>query len=246
MNHSFKIVGGDTDSIMFCKPDMSPFSEEEQEALLSEINSLLPKEIKFANDGIFRRVVYVKAKNYVMEDLKGKRKIKGSAFKSSTLEPILKEMLNEFIDTLIADRILDLPAVYFKYVMMVHQITDITPWCTKKTLSATTFASERKNETDIIDAIKGSEYVEGEKVYLFADANENWCLRERFSGSYSFDTHYEKIYKTAQRFSTVIPDSKTLFPNYCLKKLQKEHLEKLGIKNPKPEKEKKPRKKKEL
>jgi DNA polymerase elongation subunit (family B) len=223
---------------MFFKADLSPFSEEEQEALLSEINSLLPKEIKFANDGIFRRVVYLKAKNYVMEDSKGKRKIKGSALKSSTLEPILKEMLNEFIDAIIADKLLDLPGIYMKYVEMVPFITDIKPWCTKKTLSATTYASPRKNETDIIDAIAGSEYVEGDKVYLYATVDEKWCLAERFDGKYSFDTYFEKIFKTAQRFSTIM-DTKALFPNYCLKKPQAELLQRLGVVNPKPPKERK-------
>src|ERR1700693_3978446 len=99
--HNFRIVGGDTDSIMFCKPDMSPFSKSEQNILLEQINSLLPEHINYADDGIFSRVIYVKAKNYVMVDEKGKRKVKGSAFKSSTLEPILKQMLGEFAEAMI-------------------------------------------------------------------------------------------------------------------------------------------------
>ncbi len=250
--HQFKIVGGDTDSIMFCKPDMTAITEEEQEALISEINSLLPKEIKFANDGIFRRVVYAKAKNYVMQDFKGKLKIKGSAFKSSTLEPALKSMLQEFVqvfiepDVVVLEEMLPaLQEIYMKYVMMVHQVTDMTPWCTKKTLSATTYASERKNETNIIEAIQGSEYVEGDKIYLFSDINENWCLRERFSGIYSWDTLYHKLYNTTKRFETFL-DVKTLFKNYSLIKNQKELHEQLGIINPKPLPEKKPRKKKEV
>lgn len=247
--HNFKIVGGDTDSIMFCKQDMSPFSKEEQDSLLEEINSLLPENIRFANDGIFPRVVYLKAKNYIMLDEKGKLKLKGSSLKSSTLEPMLKTMLNEFINVIVYvidenERNIKLQEIYMKYVMMVHCITDITPWCTKKTLSATTFVSERKNETDIIDAIVGSEYVEGEKVFLYATVDEKWALRERFDGSYSWDTFYDKIFKTSQRFKTIM-DTKSLFPNFCLQKVQKEHLEKLGLKNPKPVKEKKPRKKKE-
>jgi hypothetical protein len=251
MTHNFKIVGGDTDSIMFCKPDMTSFSEEEQEKLLQEINSLLPTEIKFANDGIFRRVVYAKAKNYVMQDFKGKLKVKGSAFKSSTLEPILKQMLTDFVNVILEpevfvleDCIPKLQEIYMKYVLMVPNIKDIKLWCTKKTLSATTYASQRKNETDIVDAVRDSEYVEGDKVYLFATLDEKWCLAEKFEGSYSWDTYYEKIFKTAARFSTIL-DTKTLFPNYSLKGNQKKLHEELGIQNPKPVPEKKPRGKKE-
>ena len=122
-SHSFKIVGGDTDSIMFCKQDMSPFTEKEQEDLIAEINELLPKEIKFANDGMFSRVVYAKAKNYVMVDQKGKRKIKGSAFKSSTLEPILKQLINELVDAIIDDKQEKLTDIYHKYIKMVVHVS---------------------------------------------------------------------------------------------------------------------------
>lgn len=243
--HNFTLSNLDTDSISFCKPDMTPFSKEERSYLINEVNSLFSEEIQFSDDGFFPRFVVLKSKNYIMLDEKGKLKLKGSALKSSTLEPILKQMLSEFIDAIVYKKIEQLPDIYNKYVMMVPYITDITPWCTKKTLSATTFASERKNETDIVDAIQGSEYVEGDKVYLYATVDEKWSLAERFDGKYSFDTYFEKVYKTAQRFSTIL-DTKTMFPNYCLQKTQKQLLESLGLTNPKPPKEKKPRKTKEM
>lgn len=248
--HNFKIVGGDTDSIMFCKPDMASFSEQEQDQILDQINSLLPKEIKFANDGLFSRVVYVKAKNYCMRHMNGKQYIKGSAFKSSTLEPILKELLKEFVTIMMGpeifimeDAIPKFKEIYMKYILMVPYIKDIKPWCSKKTLSATTYDSQRPQETNIIDAIKDSEYVEGDKIWLFADLQENWKLLERFDGTYSWDSMFLKIFNTVQRFSTIM-DTKLLFPNYSLVRAQKLHLESLGLTNPKPVPEKKPRVKK--
>ena len=222
-NHNFKIVGGDTDSIMFCKPDMLPFTEEEQQSLLNEINSLLPKEIKFANDGIFSKVIYLKAKNYIMVDSKGKRKIKGSALKSSTLEPILKTMLNEMIELLLSDEQHKLKTVYEKYKAMVENITDITPWCTKKSLSPTTYNSDRKNETDIIDALRGSEYVSGDRVYLFiqskiVETGEVYkrtglpktkkitylTLKENFKGDYCRDHYYKRLKEAVKRFEPIL------------------------------------------
>lgn len=232
--HNFQIVGGDTDSIMFCKPDMSPFSKEEQENLIQEINSLLPKEIKFANDGIFTRVLYLKTKNYVMIDEKGKRKLKGSSIKSSIIEPALKNMLNEFIEALIDDRQQDLPAIYDKYIQMALNITDIKPWCTKKTLSPTTYNSERKNETDIVDAVRGTEYKSGDKVYLYAKTKvvelddfyksgakkgqrktktvKVYGLLENFDGVYDVQCYTDKVHATTKRFSTVIDTS--IFKKY--------------------------------
>lgn len=225
-NHNFKIVGGDTDSIMFCKQDMSPFSKEEQENLVKEINSLLPGYIKFKNDGSFARVIYLKAKNYLMVNDKGKWKIKGSALKSSTLEPILKQLLQEMLEAIVQDQQHLLVDIYEKYIKLVDIITDITPWCTKKTLSPTTFNSTRKNETDIIDAIQGTEYVSGDKVYLFVCTKEiptgeiyqvgkkrgqpkmktvrYYKLAEHFDGEYDKPTYRDKLYKTVNRFSTVL------------------------------------------
>lgn len=165
--HNFKIVGGDTDSIMFCKENMEEFTKEEQKALLDEINSLLPEMIRFENDGVFKTVVYVKAKNYVMVDEKGKRKVKGSAFKSSTMEPILKQMLQEITDALIEDKIDTVKDIVIKYYNMADNIQDIAPWCSKKMLSPTTYNSTRKNEMDIVDAVRGTEYKSGDRVYLY-------------------------------------------------------------------------------
>lgn len=222
-NHNFKIVGGDTDSIMFCKPDMTPFTDEEQNSLLKEINSLLPGEIKFANDGVFSKVVYLKSKNYVMVDSKGKRKVKGSALKSSTLEPIMKQMINEIVELLIIDEEHKIKSVYQKYKDMVDKIGDITPWCSKKTLSPTTFKSDRKNETDIIDAIRGKEYVSGDRIYLFTQSKiietgqfykrtglpktkrvTYLTLREDFKGTYSKEHYYNRLEDCIKRFESVL------------------------------------------
>lgn len=213
--HNFTIVGGDTDSIMFCKPDMVAFSEEEQEHLLEEINNLLPQEITFANDGMFPKVLYLKAKNYIMIDKNGKRKIKGSAFKSSTLEPRLKILLNDFIDALfdqLDGKDINLLEIYHRYIKEASNITDITPWAKKVTLSATTYKSERKNETNIIDAIQGTEYVEGDKVRIYTKADGTLKLADKFDGDYNRHKYYEKIYKTVLRFSTVIDTS--IFKNF--------------------------------
>ncbi len=247
-SHNFILSNIDTDAIAFCKQDFGSLLEE-SDSLLTELNSIFPDEINFTEDGYFPVFIVLKAKNYIIYDGK-KIKLKGSSLKSATLEPILKEMLNEFINTLVfveneLERNTKLQEIYMRYIYSVHQITDIKPWCTKKTLSATTYASERKNETDIIDAIVDSEYVEGDKVFLYATLDEKWALAERFDGNYSYDTYYGKLFKTTQRFSTII-DTKSLFKNYSLQKPQKELHEQLGIINPKPVAPKKPRKKKEV
>lgn len=230
--YNFKIVNGDTDSILICKQDMSVFPLEEQEKLIIEINEELPEFINFKNDGIFPKVLCLKTKNYVMINSKGIKKIKGSALKSATLEPALKVFLNEMIDILLYTDYLDernklLLDIYNKYVNIIKDIKDIKPWAKKQTLSKVTFDGERKNETDVINAIKGKEYGPGDKVYLISKASQvetgeiykvgknkgqpkmkkvkTLILLEDFNGEYDPDIYYEKLYKCVDRFKTVIP-----------------------------------------
>jgi hypothetical protein len=114
--HNFSLVNMDTDSISFSKPDGAPFTEEEQHSLLAELNSLYPPKIKFEHDGYFEKVCILRAKNYVLKSYvckKCKKKSlpkcdhqerivkKGSALKSSKLEPKLKQFIHEIIEVLI-------------------------------------------------------------------------------------------------------------------------------------------------
>lgn len=219
--HNFQIANTDTDSISFCKQTGESFSKEELNSLISELNDISPEYMLWENDGYYEKVIILRAKNYILYDGK-KIIIKGSGLKSSTIEPILKQMLNEFIDGLIFDKnnLLD---IYHKYVKMVSNIEDIKPWSKKMTLSATTYKSERKNETNIIDAIAFTEYREGDRVYLFPKSDGTLCLAERFEKDYDKDKYYEKIFKTALRFNSVMDMSQ--FTNFKLKRSKVKLLE---------------------
>ena len=103
--HDFKIANLDTDSISFSKQDGSVFSKQEQTCLLEELNSLFPPTIRWEHDGIFSRVVVIKAKNYILKSESGKVKIKGSALKATGREPALKEFINKVIDSYLKDLI---------------------------------------------------------------------------------------------------------------------------------------------
>lgn len=209
------LVNGDTDSIAVCKPDQTPFTEEEKKSLLDNLNSIFPEKITWADDGYYEKIIVAKAKNYIMYDGK-KIKKKGSSFKSSTLEPALKSFLDEFIQAMLEDRTNYLD-IYNKYARIIRDgITDIKPWASKKTITKTTLESTRKNETNIMDAIEGTEYVEGDKVYVFFKEDGTLCLAERFDGAYNKNAFYKKLHNCLDRFSSFMDISQ--FPNYSLKK----------------------------
>lgn len=234
--NDFILTNIDTDAISFCRQNMQPFTKEERARLIESLNTQFDDEIKFTDDGYFPKFIVLKCKNYIMVDESGKRSIKGSSLKSSTMEPVLKTMLGEFIDALLNDQQELLPIIYDKYIQKALNIKDIKPWCTKKSLSPTTYNSERKNETDIIDAIKGSEYKSGDRVYLYAKSKvieldefykagakkgqrktkkvKVYGLQENFDGDYDAQCYVDKVLATTKRFETVIDTS--IFKKYTI------------------------------
>lgn len=214
-NHDFILINADTDSIMVCKKDNSIFTEEERVTLLKELNGLSPKGLNWDDDGYYETVIILKAKNYILYDGK-KVKYKGSSLKSSTLEIALKEFLQEIIQSILNDQT-NYVEIYNKYIKEINNIQDIKRWASKKTISEKTLTSERANETKIMDAIKDSDYREGDKVYVYFKSDGSLSLIERFDGDYDKDAFYKKLYNTALRFETIM-DCKELFLNYSLKR----------------------------
>src|SRR5271157_5714878 len=173
MNHNFQISNCDTDSISFCsKTPNSVFSPQEIKSLIKEINDLSSEFMDWADDGYYKKVIILKAKNYIMQAFpdekhpEGKITYKGSALKSSKTEPALKEFLYAIIQTILDEKF-EYKLIYDKYVAEILNIQDINRWASKKSLTSTTYSSKRANETKIIDAIAGTEYKEGDKIFLY-------------------------------------------------------------------------------
>lgn len=164
--HDFTLVNLDTDSVSFSKPDGSPFTEEEQTSLLVELNSQFPEQIKWEHDGIYESFIVLKIKNYIMKQ-NGKVSKKGSSLKSSKIEPRLKDFMSEIIDCLLAGNTDNIINVYNKYVREVHNLKDISPWSSKKTITESVLNPARTNEQKILDALKGRPVSQGDKIYVY-------------------------------------------------------------------------------
>lgn len=137
--HNFTLINCDTDAIMIAKSDQTEFSEQEQEYLLKELNSLYPELIKFEDDGYFEKVIVIKAKNYILKEHgTGKVSTKGSATKDSKKEPQLRKMIDELVNSILKNNInySNLIAIYNSYVyQVINGVQDIKPWCSKKTIT---------------------------------------------------------------------------------------------------------------
>jgi len=223
ITHDFVLCGSDTDSILFCKPNGKPFSEEEQQQLLDEVNSLFPENIKFAHDGYYKSVVYIKAKNYCLYDGK-KLKYKGSALKCPMKELALKEFSNSVLDLLLNKKKDQILFLYAKYAKEIKNITDISRWSHKKTITKSVLKPKRKNESNVLDAMEGEEYSEGDKVLLYFKKGGILKLSYKFEQDHDEDRLFKKLYKTLNVFSTVLDPG--MIPDFSLKK-NRELLEEL-------------------
>lgn len=177
--YNFILVNNDTDSVTVCKPDQSPWTEDEQQQFIDNVNNQFPQLIKFSHDGYFNKIIVVKSKNYILYDGK-KIKTKGSSIRDQKKEPALREMMDKFIDAMLFDRTDTLVDIYHSYIHEALNVKDIKRWSMKKTITESILKCKgwteedilskrlRKNETDVWDAIKHLDDLQaGGKVYCY-------------------------------------------------------------------------------
>ncbi len=230
MNHNFKLINADTDSVMISKACGEEFSEQEKVDLLAELNSLFPSLINFSDDGYFSKVIVLKAKNYILlQD--GKIKKKGSSLKSSKTEKGLVKFMSEIIEVLLHGTTDQLLPIYNNYIKLVNNLTDINDYASKKTVTKSVLEPTRSTEQKILGAIGDKNVQMGDKVYVYFTApNEEGVtslkLVENWSNDHDTTQLMKRIYSTLQIFGNVIDLS--IFPKYHLKnKKVKEQLENL-------------------
>lgn len=216
MKGTFKIVNCDTDSISICKKTEKKITEEERLMICDKINSLFEEHIKFEDDGYFKRFLVIKAKNYVMVDDKGNKVYKGSSIKDAKKEPILKQLMYDVIDNLIDNRKDLIYDTYHKYVYKAGNIEDITPWCSKKTITKAVLEAKDTTQKRIKAALDDKVLQEGRKVYMFNVDKDTMCLRENFDGTYCRTKMYRRVYDTMKIFKDVIDVD--LLPNFSLRR----------------------------
>lgn len=220
-NRDLTVCNADTDSISFCLEKMNEIHKDVQNLYLNDLNKLYPENIKWEHDGMYKHFLIVGAKNYVLEGMDGKRKLKGSALTAKTKEPRLLDFIYDFIDLLLYEHNGKIPEMYDHYVKEIMNIKSIKGWCTKKTITDKVMNPERTNEQKVSDALAGEEGLQqGDKRYFFFKSDNSLCLQEKFSGDYSKERLLEKLYKSAVIFDEVY-DVKTNLLNYKLKRNQK-------------------------
>lgn len=211
----YQIVNADTDSFSYTTG--GAITSDVFKLHISQLNRPYMGKIRWEDDGQYKKVLIVKAKNYVLDDGK-ELKIKGSSLKATMKEPALKEFINGVIYYLIKERKDQIYDYYMDYVNSICNISsgEISEWCSKKTITKAVLKPERTNEQRIKEAIGQKEVNEGDKIFVFFEECDKLCLVENFNGKYCRKTLHKKLFKTLEIFSTLLDVS--IFPNYALKR----------------------------
>lgn len=235
----YTISNCDTDSISFTAGDLSL---DQRKAVLDDLNSQFPSAIRFEDDGFFKRVCILKAKNYILWDGK-KIKLKGSSIKDQKKEAALREMMDKMIAAIINQEESRLGTIYKTYIKEAMNPGDIKRWASKKTITKAILDCEdnpeaRLNERKVWDAVKAIPGLqEGDKVYLYPNIVskevtrtqlKNGKIKEKinvatalknadaWAGDHDPDKLVERVVMTVDIFSNVIDNSQ--FVDYTLVK----------------------------
>lgn len=167
----YNLVNVDTDSFSITKGTET--TSTEFSLLLDQLNFLYNSLIKWENDGIYEKVIVIRAKNYVLVK-DGKVKFKGSAMTDQKKEPALTEMLEKMIYALLDDEKAALPLIYRNYVKEALNIQFINRWVVKKTVTKSVLNPNRLTEQKVLDAIQETidkglveSVQEGDKVWIY-------------------------------------------------------------------------------
>jgi hypothetical protein len=220
---------------------MSPFTDEEQEALTAEINAMLPEFVKVSIDGYWPAMVVIKTKNRISLDTKGKIALKGSSLRSSKLEPAIKAYQKKCIDALLGLSDAELMTLYQNECKSLVSLVSVVPWASRKALSEKTFKSDRKNERSLREAVAGSGAVVGDRVQVYFDVHNNLKLIENYDPAnpdHNLPRLLKKLFTSSKLFETVVPEFKNR-TNYGLSTKAKAYNDMVRAKVL-PVKEKKP------
>lgn len=210
----FTIVNADTDSFSYTTHAVRSKLQFVDD--INELNYGYRGTIIWEDDGQYKTVVIVKAKNYVLYDGKS-IKIRGSSLKATMKEPALREFIKETIECLIKGRKDLIYDIYISYATWIHAIdhNDIAKWCSKKTITKAVLNPTRTNEQRIKDAIT-KPVEEGDKIFVFFEASDRLAMVDDFKGTFCSNTLYKKLYKTLEIFDTIIDVD--VFPNFALRR----------------------------
>jgi DNA polymerase I len=115
-------VEADTDGVYFVPP--AGHAPEADEALLARIADGLPEGVRLELDGRWVAMLSYKMKTYALLDAAGRLRLRGSAFRSRSVEPFQRRLVEEIARLLLEGRRLDVKAAVDRWLadLAAHRV----------------------------------------------------------------------------------------------------------------------------
>ncbi|MGH2506904.1 MAG: DNA polymerase domain-containing protein [Ktedonobacteraceae bacterium] len=113
------LIEADTDGVYFAVP--AEWSEEQEQALVSEIGTQLPAGIRLEYEGRYRAMFSHEVKNYALLTYGNQLVVHGVALRSSRAEPFGERFLRQALTCLMTDDVLALRQCYLAMVDALRQ-----------------------------------------------------------------------------------------------------------------------------
>lgn len=105
--------------------------------------------------------------------------------------------------------------LYNDYIIKVNNLTDITPWCSKKTYTQKVAEPSRTNEQRQLDALAGKKMQLGDKYYVYFRPDGTLGTVDSWNNDHDVNKLMARIWSTLKIFENVIPMD--TIPKYHLK-----------------------------
>lgn len=219
----------DTDGIYFRPPDGCETEGAELE-LVERISQGLPEGIDVELDGRYRSMFAYKTKNYALQDYAGRIIIKGSALRSRSLEPYLREFMRDVVESLLAGRGEIAGRFFDQYVARLRSHTPDAAWVARsETLNESPESykekvrSGKRNRSAAFEIAlaSGRPFRAGDRVsYYVSGSGRDATAYEQCRPVTSFDPNHpdinvlyyiQKLRHVQKRFELFLPKEPTLF-----------------------------------
>ncbi len=107
-----KVIEADTDGIYFIPPKEFSSDEEKAQEFVKNVGSTLPEGINLAFNGVYKKMLSYKKKNYALLDKDGNVEIKGASLISRGMEPFARKYISECIKFLLNNEIEKIHELY--------------------------------------------------------------------------------------------------------------------------------------
>ena len=205
-----RLIEADTDGVYFVLPPGID-TEREEHLFIEALSGELPEGIHLSHDGRYRRMISLKAKNYVLVDHNGRLIIKGSSLRSRRDERVFREFIRKLAPLLINRQSDAASALYMEFAdrLQAGQF-DHREFCRRESITEKTYSSP--NLRRLAAAAEGCEA--GDRIAVYQRNDGSLARIETYANDEDRRYLLRRLHDMAGRFRALFDEAEfdRLFP----------------------------------